>query len=216
MSRALALALALGPLSSSSTSADARLERETQVAQDIARAMRAHLLIPASVEAGRPRAWAYCRRAPGGCLARLEAFARMMVDACRVNGCDAWTLAAQAMRESRANPAAEGPGGERGILQIHPARREVRELESLRAWYRDDRYRDACLEERVDACQASIVWTAAEIMGRSLSKCERRGVEDVEACALSYYNTGRPDSEAGSTYARAVRRWRRKLEGVDA
>lgn len=217
--KALALALALAspaPDFAANESLDAATPSPHEgEAVRIAAAMYRQILIPASVEHGKPRAWAYCRKAPGGCRARLEAFADLMVAACAVNGCDPWTLAAQAMRESRVNPDAEGPGGERGILQIHPRRREVRESQMLGAWFRDPKYRNACLSERVDACQGAIVWTAAEIMGRSLRRCLASGASDVEACALSFYNTGRPDTGAGLRYARAVRKWRKRLKASD-
>ena len=178
-------------------------------ADAIAEAMHRELLIPASVEAGRPRAWSYCQRAPKGCRERLHAFARAFVLAGDANGVDPWLLASQAMKESRANPGAEGKGGERGVLQIHPKRREVREDGFLRAWFFDDRFRKNCLAVRPDACQGPIIWLAAEIMGRAQRMCE--GSEDAEACGLSYYNTGRPDR--GLRYAAAVRRWRVRLKG---
>lgn len=146
----------------------------------LARALERRLTYPASLAAGRPYQVQHCRRAPRGCRERLEAFAGMFVRAGRETGVSPWLLAAMGMSETALNPFAEGEAGERGILQIHPARRDGRKLRFLR----DARYRERCKRE-VGACQDEVVSLAAAILARAIGKCG-----DTEA-GLRMYNSGR-------------------------
>lgn len=148
----------------------------------------------------------HCRRATGGCDARLQEFAQYLNDAGAQHGIDPWLLAAMAFRESGLNPFAVGLVGERGILQLHPRgpAKKVR-------FVRDSRYRERCKKE-VGACQREVVDRAALVLARSLVKCGG----DLEQ-ALTMYNAGR----CGGTHVYAARVFHerdllRKSVGLDA
>jgi hypothetical protein len=158
----------------------------------LARTLDLRLTYPSSLRARRPYHVWHCRKAPQGCRERVRAFARMFVAAGRETGVSPWLLAAMAMRESGLHPFAVGPGKERGILQIHPARKDGQKLRFLT----DERYRERCRRE-VGACQAEIVELAASVLRRAIETC---GGE--VARGLNAYNAGRCHSTNG--YARRV------------
>ncbi len=152
-------------------------------------------MVPAS-RSRRPYHWGFCRRAPGGCRARLDAFAWSFVRHGRRHEVDPWTLAAMAWVESRYNPAVTGAAGERGILQLLPRWR--RGLPFFRE-------KAECLR-KTDACQDSIIGKAARMLARSVEVCG-----SVES-GLGRYNTGR--CVEGTRYARGVELARRKLRSL--
>lgn len=123
----------------------------------------------------------HCRKARGGCDQRLSEFARYLVDAGQAYGIDPWVMAAMALKESGLNPFAQGARGELGILQIHPKRRDARQVRFIR----DDYYRMRCHRE-AGACQREVVRHAAHVLARSLELCGGN-LRD----ALGAYNTGR-------------------------
>lgn len=123
----------------------------------------------------------HCRRATGGCDARLLEFARYLTEAGEHFELDPWLLAAMAFRESGLNPFAVGLVGERGILQLHPKNPRAKGVRFVR----DSRYRDNC-KRSVGACQREIVDRAALVLSNSLKKCGG----DLEQ-ALGMYNAGR-------------------------
>jgi soluble lytic murein transglycosylase-like protein len=130
---------------------------------------------------GQPVFARHCRKAPGGCDERLEEFARYLVDASQAYHVDPWLMAAMAFKESGLNPFAKGPMGELGILQIHPKRRDARQVRFIRdGWYRLRCHREP------GACQREVVRHAAHVLARSLALCGG----DL-ADALGAYNTGR-------------------------
>jgi hypothetical protein len=114
----------------------------------------------------------------------------MFVQSGRKTGVSPWLLAAMAIRESALNPYAEGKGGERGILQIHPKRRDARKLR----WMRDPAYREHC-KRKLGACQAEIVDHAAAILRRAIQKC---GGDTAQGLAM--YNAGRCNAATSYPY----------------
>lgn len=120
----------------------------------------------------------HCRDAPGGCRARLAAFARILVEAARAHDLDPFMLAAIAIRESGLDPLAEGSAGERGIVQLHPqgVGRNVR-------FVQNEAYRRRCARDPA-ACQREVVMVGAELVARSIASCG-----SVEA-GLGMYNRG--------------------------
>jgi hypothetical protein len=108
----------------------------------------------------------HCRHASEGCDRRLAEFARYIVDAGQAYGIDPWLMAAMAFKESGLNPFAQGPVGELGILQIHPKRRDARQVRFIR----DEWYRLRCHKE-AGACQQEVVRHAAHVLARSIELC---------------------------------------------
>jgi Transglycosylase SLT domain len=155
---------------------------------------------------GHPVYAAHCRHAAGGCDQRLAAFARYLVDAGETFGIDPWLMAAMAFKESGLNPFARGAKGELGILQIHPKRRDARQVRFIR----DGWYRMRCHHEP-GACQREVVRHAAQVLARSLSLCGG----DMSA-ALGAYNTGR--CGGNRRYSKSVLMERgelRRMAGLD-
>jgi hypothetical protein len=157
----------------------------------LADALDRRLTYPYSLRVGRPRHVKHCRLGPSGCRARVEAFARLFVAAGKESGVSPWLLAAMAMKESGLNPFAEGSGGERGVLQLHPKRKDARHLEFVRS----EKYRDRC-RKKVGACQAEVVNLAAGILRRAIEAC------GDTAGGLRMYNSGRCDG--ATSYDRRV------------
>lgn len=114
-----------------------------------------------------------------GCTERVHAITEMLEGAARVHDVDASLLAAMALRESGLNPGAVGAAGERGVLQLHPKGKGAR----LR-FFRSEPYRKRCMM-RPDGCQKEIIDKGAELLSRSLSRCE-----SLEG-ALGMYQSGR-------------------------
>jgi hypothetical protein len=144
----------------------------------------------------------HCRHAAGGCDERLAAFAHYLVDAGESFGIDPWLMAAMAFKESGLNPFARGAKGELGILQIHPKRRDARQVRFIR----DEFYRLRCHREP-GACQREIVRHAAQVLARSLTLCGG----DLSA-ALGAYNTGR--CGGNRTYSKSILLERGELRRV--
>lgn len=143
----------------------------------------------------------HCRSAPGGCEARLSAFASAMVASGTRHGIDPVLLAAVALRESGLNPAAEGTAvGEGGIMQLHP-----RGVGRHSRFVRDARFRARCLRREPGACQAEVVEIGAEHLAAWISRC------GSESAGLGGYNRGR----CGETvYVQRVGHAREKLRGL--
>lgn len=165
----------------------------------LSRAMSESLIVPSS-RRRKPYHWGFCHKAPGGCRARLNAFAQDFINAGRTYQLPVWLLAAMAYKESRFNPAANGRAREFGILQILPNYRKGV------PFFLDP---EGCLL-RVGACQSEVIDRAAFILRNSLEKCGSL------SGALSRYNSGRCESEAGAKYARHVARCLRMLEDLSA
>ena len=121
----------------------------------------------------------YCRTAAVSCEARVTAFATMFVDAGRRFGLDPILLAALALHESNLNPAAVGPLGTAGIMQLHP-----RGVGKGEPFVESESFREECLT-LVDACQQRVVWKASSAIAAALDDCG-----SLES-ALSRYATGR-------------------------
>jgi hypothetical protein len=144
-------------------------------------AMLARIAVSMDRRTGRTIPAIHCRHAAEGCAQRLGQFARYLIAAGETHGIDPWLLAAMAFKESGFNPFAMGSLGELGILQIHPGRRDAREVRFIR----DEWYRKRCRREP-GACQQEVVNHAAQVLARSVELCGG----DLEA-ALGAYNTGR-------------------------
>jgi hypothetical protein len=158
--------------------AQAALERGT--VNQLSQAMRARIAV-SYTKTGRTIPAYHCRHAPEGCETRLSTFAQYLVDAGTQHGIDPWLMAAMAFKESGFNPFALGSLGELGILQINPGRRDAKQVRFIR----DEWYRRRCRKEP-GACQREVIEHAAQLISRSLERCER----DVKD-ALGLYNTGR-------------------------
>lgn len=162
------------------------------------RAMSLRLTFPSSLRANKPVRVGHCRKAAGGCDARLEEFARYFVLAGHEFGVDPWILAAMAFRESGYNPYAVGSAGELGLLQIHPRNRHARSLE----WHRDPKHRERCQSEP-GACQFEIVKAAASMLSNAIESCG-----SLES-GLAAYQSGTCKRE--SSYSARVLATRRHL-----
>jgi soluble lytic murein transglycosylase-like protein len=148
----------------------------------------------------------HCRHAKEGCDRRLGEFAQYLVDAGQTYGIDPYLIAAMGVKESGLNPFAKGAAGELGILQIHPGRRDARQVRFIR----DEWYRKRCAREP-GACQREIVDHAAKVLARSLELCGG----SIPA-ALGAYNTGH--CGGNKKYAKRVlleREELRKVAGID-
>lgn len=130
----------------------------------------------------------HCQDAPGGCPARLRAFARILAEAGARHGIDPFLLAGMAMRESSFDPSARGRLGEAGIVQLHP-RGEGHDVRFVQ----DAAFRRRCLGQP-DACQGPVVERAAEALARSQQVCGSM------TRALARYASGRCDRGLSRVY----------------
>jgi hypothetical protein len=172
-----------------------RTPREIE-AEEIAIALRRKLQLPyESPDQTHPYV-AHCRNARGGCEARTLRFARLFVDLAGDHQIDPYLIAAIAMRETALNPRVVGDAGERGVMQVHPGRREAA------------RARRVCARNRQSAnvCEAAYVVAGVEILAGVLTRCPR--VED----AIGAYHSGRCGG-GGDAYIRAVLELRAELGG---
>jgi Transglycosylase SLT domain len=144
----------------------------------------------------------HCKRASEGCDARMREFARYLSDAGNRYEIDPWLLAAMAFKESGLNPYAVGAVGELGILQLHPKNRRSKGVRFVH----DAAYRQHCKRE-AGACQREVVERAAQLLAKSLEKCEG----DMKQ-ALGMYNSGH--CNAKSPYIARVLGERAKLMRV--
>jgi hypothetical protein len=147
----------------------------------LSQAMRERISVSYNQKSGKTIPAYHCRHAPEGCEERLSTFAQYLVEAGSRHKVDPWLLAAMAFKESGFNPFALGSLGELGILQINPGRRDAKTVRFIR----DEWYRKRCRREP-GACQREVVDHAAQLISRSIERCER----DVKD-ALGLYNTGR-------------------------
>ena len=120
----------------------------------------------------------HCRHARGGCPERVASFARLIGEAAQRHHLDPFLLAAVAVRESGMDPTAQGGGGERGIVQLHPRGSGARVR-----YVRSEAYRRSC-SRRPDACQAEVLEAGASLLSRSIDRCG--GVRE----GLGAYNRG--------------------------
>lgn len=164
----------------------------------LSQAMRARIAV-SYTKTGRTIPAYHCRHAPEGCETRLSTFAQYLVEAGTQHGIDPWLMAAMAFKESGFNPFALGSLGELGILQINPGRRDAKQVRFIR----DEWYRRRCRKEP-GACQREVVDHAAQLLKRSLNRCE----SDVKD-ALGLYNTGR--CGGNDRYAKRILEERQEL-----
>lgn len=131
----------------------------------------------------------HCRRAHGGCAARVRRMAAIFVRAGAAHDIDPWLLVALALRESGGNPDAIGARGERGLMQLHPGSRAGRDAARL-------------CRVRPDACSAILVDGAARVLRASIDRCG-----SVESGLVRYRtgHCGEPDAYARSVLARRDR-----------
>jgi hypothetical protein len=136
----------------------------------------------------------HCRRAHGGCEARVRRMAAMFERAAFDHHVDAWLLAAIAMRESGGNPDAIGARNEFGLMQLHPGSRHGRFAAEL-------------CRARPRECSIIVVDAAARLLRSAIERC------GDEASALGLYNSGR----CGVTeYSRSVLARREALRRAGA
>jgi len=173
--------------------APSRADRARYLAQDLSRRLTVW-----TRPDGTPVHVAYCRGAPGGCETRIEALSRELVDAADAHDLDPYLLAAVAIRESGLDPAAIGPSGEGGIVQLHP-----QGVGAGVRYVRSAAYRARC-ERRPDACQAEVLEVGAAHLAEAIEGCG--GVE----AGLGAYNRGRCGETA---YSRRVLAERERLVG---
>lgn len=169
---------------------------------DLGGALEDSLTIESSRLSGRPRCWKYLHNTPDGCRLELVEYASYFIAAGEQFQLDPWILASMAWQESRLHAWATGRGAEIGIMQLHPSRRDVRDL----AIVSDPLYRKRCAKKR-GSCQREIVMLAASILRRSINKCGDlfRG--------LTMYNAGVCESQK-NTYAKRVLRTKAELEAL--
>lgn len=183
------------PPSTSSSDEPPAEEPLGEVALRLARALEKRITVWRT-PSGRVVHVSHCRGVPGGCRARIAAFARWMVELAREHEVDPFVIAAMALRESGLDPFARGNAGEMGIVQLHPqgVGRSVRFVQS-------EAYRRRCARSP-GACQREILEVGAEHLASSVSHCG--GIAE----GLGAYNTGVCGENA---YSRRVMRERARL-----
>jgi hypothetical protein len=164
-------------------------------AADLTRPLLHTITYPGSLRSRKgPTYHRHCREAPGGCVARVRRFAALILWAAHRHRVSQTLLASMALRESGLNPWAVGPGGERGLLQIHPSNRMAHRVTFHK--------RPECAR-RSDACQWEVIDAAAELLASAIRVC--RSVES----GLTMYWSGRCGS---SGYAARVIATRNHME----
>ncbi len=166
-----------------------------QTALSLARAFDERLTVWRGPNGRRTHA-SHCRRAPGGCRARIALYARLIAGLSQEQDVDPFLVAAVVLRESGLNPFAEGSAGERGIVQLHP-QGVGRDVEFVQ----DERYRRRC-RDTADACQAEVLRVGVLLLANSIRRCG--GVER----GLGMYNGGTCQS---TSYSRRVLAERSRL-----
>ena len=116
---------------------------------------------------------------PIDCRTRLRVFAAMMHDTAKRHRLDPFLLGALAFHESGLNPAAVGPLGTAGLIQLHP-----RGVGRDERFVQDEAFRNECLD-RVDACQGPVLEKGAAAIATSITACGSLRQ------ALGRYGTGR-------------------------
>jgi len=123
-----------------------------------------------------------CKRARGGCEARINALAGYIVDTAYSLKIDPWLMAAVAMHESTFNPFAVGYAvNERGFMQINPKTPLGRRIRFVYS----ERYRRAC-RYKIGNCQREVAEGAGIHLYRDFKRCGNNLKQ-----ALTAYNTGR-------------------------
>src|SRR5262249_20949927 len=141
----------------------ARLAGKHPSSWAIARALDLRLRVnPTSVE---PTHIKHCRLSAMGCRARLAALSNVLTESSLEHGVDPFLAAAIAVKETKLNPDAVGPVGERGIMQLHP-----RFIGKTVRYVRDPRYRASCAY-LPSACQKEIVDAGLELFQWAQQKC---------------------------------------------
>lgn len=132
-----------------------------------------------------------CRQARGGCEARVQRLAAIMIAAGEREHVDPFLIAAVAFHESALRSDVIGAAGEHGIAQLHPrSRHGMRAARECRVAPSD--------------CDAIELGIAAELLRASIDRC------GSEASALGAYNRG----FCGETsYSRAVLALRERMRG---
>lgn len=122
-----------------------------------------------------------CRKAYGGCEARIRHFVGYILDASDEYNVNPWLLAAMSYNESRFNPFAVGPTAKsKGILQLNPRTKRGKRSKFVQ----NKRFRDRC--KRVPGnCQREIVFKAADHIDSAVRYCGSL------TGGLSMYNSGR-------------------------
>ena len=161
----------------------------------MARALDQRLTIGVSPE-GRVVHVQHCRTSQVGCRTRIAALSKVITDVSNVHGIDPFLTAAIAIRETRLNPMAIGPVGERGIVQLHPEY-----IGRTVPFVYDDDYRNSCLSHP-EACQSEVLDAGLGLFRWAVNKCRR--VEE----GLGWYNSGHCIK---NIYTRGVLRERRRL-----
>ncbi|MFW6067286.1 MAG: transglycosylase SLT domain-containing protein [Myxococcota bacterium] len=143
-----------------------------------------------------------CRRFEGGCPARLAALAGMIAQEADRHDLDPFLVGAIAVKESGLDPAAVGPRGSVGILQLNP-----RGVGAGLRFTRDAAYRNRCARTQADACQGPIVERGVKHLADWIERCG----DLVQA--LGGYNSG----ECRRTgYGRRVVHLRKRLRALAA
>jgi hypothetical protein len=136
-----------------------------------------------------------CANAPEGCRQRIELFVEYVLRAAYAYDLDPYLLAAVIFNESRFNPWASGPIGERGVAQLHPRSKRGKKSRFVRsAWYRKK------CRSLPGNCQGEIIMAAGDHIRSAIDKCG-----GSEALGISMYNTGR--CEIRHKYVRKVNYW---------
>jgi hypothetical protein len=196
----------LGVLASTSVVRSEAPSTTAQTTELLQSAIRARIAVSFNHRTGDAVPAAHCRHAKEGCERRLHEFAGYLVRAGERFNVDPWLMAAMAFRESGFNPFAVGAVGEMGILQVHPGRRDAKQVRFIQ----DEWYRKRC-RKTAGACQQEVVEHGARLLARCMHRCDGDVID-----ALGMYNTGR--CGGNDRYARRVideRRNLRRTVGLD-
>lgn len=139
----------------------------------------------------------HCRKSETGCRSRIAALARIITESSEEYGVDPFLTAGMAIRETKLNPMAVGPVGERGIIQLHPLYRG-----KTVPFVYDEAYRDRCVKQP-GACQREVVDAGLSLFNWAVKHCGGSIMQ-----GLGWYNSGHCRD---SFYGRAVLRERRRL-----
>lgn len=170
-------------------------EADPALTLNLARALEARVTVWRTPR-GRVMHVSHCRRAPRGCRARIGAFARYIAEVSATHHLDPFVLAAMAVRESGLDPFAEGPAGERGIVQLHP-----RGIGGHVRFVTNEAYRRGCMRTP-GACQREVLEVGATHLSDAIALCG--GLNE----GLGAYNRG---VCGDSAYTRRVLRERARL-----
>jgi hypothetical protein len=157
--------------------ADDEPEDVEEIAMRLGRALSRRLTVWVR-PSGRVTYVSHCRRAAGGCPARVAALSRYMAEVSHDKGLDPFILAAMAIRESGLDPFVRGAAGEYGIVQLHP-----RGIGGHVRFVQNERYRNRC-RRRPGACQREVLEVGANHLAQAIAYCGSLNE------ALGRYNRG--------------------------